>query len=189
MALNTCETWFNGIKIAFFFPNKLQKNCPSSGGLLSRPPKPPVAESSASRPRLWYLGVTLVYSTRLSIYIFAHFSFGFKQKSPLSKILVTCQTQSTASNLPFYDIFARKSSSFENFWWRHCMWCGLPTPPIKNPAHAYASSSEDKNKRRTNWVNKIDFDSKFFDIFLTFHCLLFFSIVVVVFFFFGILHD
>ena len=40
MALNTCEMWFNGIKIAFF-SKKLQKNRPAAGGFAPRPPKPP----------------------------------------------------------------------------------------------------------------------------------------------------
>ena len=32
MALNTCELWFNDIKIAFFF-QKITKNRPTAGGL------------------------------------------------------------------------------------------------------------------------------------------------------------
>ena len=31
-----------------------------------------------------------------------------------------------------------KSSSFENFWWLHCMWFLVCSPPIKNPGYAYA---------------------------------------------------
>ena len=42
MALNTCEMWSNGIKIAVFF-QKITKNRPTAGGFASRPPKPPVA--------------------------------------------------------------------------------------------------------------------------------------------------
>ena len=33
MALNTCEMWFNGIKIAFF-----SKNCPTAASFDPRPP-------------------------------------------------------------------------------------------------------------------------------------------------------
>ena len=32
---------------------------------------------------------------------------------PLNEILVTCQPQATASNLPFYDISVPQNSSFE----------------------------------------------------------------------------
>ena len=42
MAVNTCEIWSNGIKIAFFFQN-ITKNRPTAGGLAPRPPKPPAA--------------------------------------------------------------------------------------------------------------------------------------------------
>ena len=37
MALNTCEMWFNGIKIASFF-QKITKNRPAAGGFAPRPP-------------------------------------------------------------------------------------------------------------------------------------------------------
>ena len=37
MALNTCEMWSNGIKIAVF-SKKIQKNRPAAGGFVSRPP-------------------------------------------------------------------------------------------------------------------------------------------------------
>ena len=42
MALNTCEMWSNGIKIAFYF-KKLQKNRPGFGGFDPKPLKPSVA--------------------------------------------------------------------------------------------------------------------------------------------------
>ena len=32
-----------------------------------------------------------------------------------------------------------KSSFFENFWWRHCMWFVVWAPPIKNPGYAYGA--------------------------------------------------
>ena len=60
MALITGGMWTNGIKIAFFSP-KFQ-NCPEAGDFATRPPKPPAAEGSAPRPRLWYVWVTLAYS-------------------------------------------------------------------------------------------------------------------------------
>ena len=49
MALNTCELWFNGIKIAVFFQN-ITKNCPTAGDFSPRPPKPPAAGGPAPRP-------------------------------------------------------------------------------------------------------------------------------------------
>ena len=49
MALNTCEIWSNGIKIAFF-SKKLQKNRPAAGGFAHRPPKPPAAGGPAPKP-------------------------------------------------------------------------------------------------------------------------------------------
>ena len=49
MALNMCEMWFNGIKIAFFF-QKTTKNRSTAGGFAPRPPKPPAAGDPAPRP-------------------------------------------------------------------------------------------------------------------------------------------
>ena len=46
MALNTCEMWFNGIKIAFF-PKKLQKS-PSDWRLC---PQTPIATGLGLRPQ------------------------------------------------------------------------------------------------------------------------------------------
>ena len=58
---------------------------------------------------------SLLYSTRLPIKTFSHFNFWFKP-SRLNEFLVTCQLQTTAFDLPFYDISApTKNSFFEVF--------------------------------------------------------------------------
>ena len=49
MALNTCEMWFNGIKIAVFF-QKNYKKLPTAGGFAPRPPKLPAAGGPAPKP-------------------------------------------------------------------------------------------------------------------------------------------
>ena len=38
MALNTCEMWLNGIKIAYYY-KKVTKNCPAAGGFAPKTPK------------------------------------------------------------------------------------------------------------------------------------------------------
>ena len=121
MALNTCELWSNGIQIASF-AKKLQK-------LAQR------LESSPSDLCLWYVWVSLVCSTRFPFYTLTLF-WGFKL-SPFSKILVLYQH--TGHGFWSFDLqylCPTKSSSFENFWWRHCTWVG-PRPLIKNPGYAY----------------------------------------------------
>ena len=72
MALNMCEMWFNGIKIAFF-SKKLQKIAQQLG---ASPPKPPATGGPAPIPRrLWYVWVTLAFSKRLQSYEFALFNY------------------------------------------------------------------------------------------------------------------
>ena len=123
MVLSTCKMWSNGIKIDLF-----SKKSPSDWGL--RPP-------SSSDPRPWYVWVELVYlhtSTNLDSFFF---NFWFKH-FPFRKLLVKCQT--TPRLLIFHSTISlsHKSSSFENLWWRHCMWFLVWGPPIKNPGYAYA---------------------------------------------------
>ena len=52
MALNTCQMWFNGLKISFF--QKLTKNRPAAGGFAPKPPEPPAAPQNLSVMRLSY---------------------------------------------------------------------------------------------------------------------------------------
>ena len=49
MALNTCEMWSNGIKIAFF-SKKITKNRPTAGDFAPRPPKHLAAGGPAPNP-------------------------------------------------------------------------------------------------------------------------------------------
>ena len=49
MALNTCEIWSNGIKIAFF-SKKITKNRPTAGSFAPRPAKPPAAGGPCPQP-------------------------------------------------------------------------------------------------------------------------------------------
>ena len=74
MALNMCEMWFNGIKIAFFPKN--YKKSPNSWGLYPQTPK----ASGRWRPRtqtlrMRYIWVTLGFSKRLQSYVFAFFNY------------------------------------------------------------------------------------------------------------------
>ena len=48
MALNTCEMWSNGIKIAFFFPKNYEK---SPSGWELRPPEPIASGGWRLRPQ------------------------------------------------------------------------------------------------------------------------------------------
>ena len=80
---------------------------------------------------------TLLYSARLPILPFSHFNHWF-MPSPLNELLVTCQHQATAFDLPFYDIFASTKISLSKCRMTslHVI-CGLGPPPIKNPGYAY----------------------------------------------------
>ena len=64
-------------------------------------------EAPFPNPRLWYVSITVHFfnPTRLPIWTFLHFNYWFKP-SPLNEFLVTCQLQTTASDLPFYNVFA-----------------------------------------------------------------------------------
>ena len=100
MALNMCELWFNGIKIASF-AKKIQKIVQQLG--VSRPDPHSLQQLGAPPPDSlqWYVWVALVCSICLPIYTF-YFRFKY---SPYSKILVMCQTQASASDLPIDNIF------------------------------------------------------------------------------------
>ena len=65
MALNTNEMWSNGIKIAFF-PQKATKIRPGAGGFAPWPHSLRRLGALPPDPRVWYVWVTLGYSTRLS---------------------------------------------------------------------------------------------------------------------------
>ena len=74
MALNMCEMWFNGIKLALF-SKKLQKIAKQLG---ASPPDPKASGHwgpHPQTPRLWYVWVTLAFSKRLQSYVFALFNY------------------------------------------------------------------------------------------------------------------
>ena len=82
MALNMCEMWFNGIKIAFF-SKKLQKIAQQMG---ASPPDPQSLQPLGDplpEPRLWYAWVSLAFSKRLQSYVFALFSYISLSSLPL----------------------------------------------------------------------------------------------------------
>ena len=71
MALNTCEMWSNGIKIAFFPKN--YKKSPNGWGLHPQTPKPPAAGGPAPKlPSVIHLSYTGFLNTfpKLDICIF-----------------------------------------------------------------------------------------------------------------------
>ena len=74
MALNMCEMWSNGIKIAFF-SQKLQKIAQQLGASLSDPQSSDRWAPRPQTPRLWYVWVTLAFSKRLQSYAFALFNY------------------------------------------------------------------------------------------------------------------
>ena len=67
MALNTCELWFNGIKIAIF-SKKLQKIAQQ------RPPKPPAAGGPAPSPSVCDTFELHWLSQNVSKVTYLHFS-------------------------------------------------------------------------------------------------------------------
>ena len=102
MVLNTCEMYFNGIKIAVF-SKKLTKNRPTAGGFSPRPPNPLAAGGSASRPpSVLRFRYTIFLNTfpKLDICTFQR----LLKALSLCKILLKCQ-QATISDLPSNDIF------------------------------------------------------------------------------------
>ena len=96
MALNTCEMYFNGIKIVVF-SKKLTKNRPTAGGFAPRPP---------SVLRLRYT-TFLNTSRKLDICTFQR----LLKALSLCKILLKCQ-QATISDIPSYDIFVPQKFLF-----------------------------------------------------------------------------
>ena len=100
------EMWFNGIKIAFF--QKITKNRPAVGGFAPRPP---------SVMRLSYASFFNT-SPKLDIYTFQLLVFALS----VCKILFWVPAGNDfRSSIPRY-LCPTKISSFENFWWIHCMW-------------------------------------------------------------------
>ena len=111
------------IKIAFF--QKLRKIAQRTGG---------------SAPQTLFCDTFELQYTSLLKHVsqFKHFrNLTIGLKLSLNEFLVTCQHQATASDLPFYDIFAPRKIPFSKFLMAslHVI-CGLGPPPIKNSGYA-----------------------------------------------------
>ena len=119
MALNTCDLWSNGIKIASLFYKRITKNYTAAGSL---------APTLLPDPRLRWAWVTLVYSAHLPIYTFALFIFGLSPL-PIAKSWLRANTQATTSDFPIYILIPLKVS-FKNCWRRHYLWFGSPQSKI-----------------------------------------------------------
>ena len=97
MALNTCKMCSCGIKIAFF--SKTLEKSPSVSQTL-------ICDT-------FELQNTFLLKHISKIWTLLHFNYWFKP-SPWNGFLALCQHQATASDLPFYNIFAStKNFSFE----------------------------------------------------------------------------
>ena len=120
--LNTCEMWSDGIKIAFF-----QKNCQAAG-------------ASAPNPHLWYVWVNYSACTRLRIYIFSCLTFGLRALPFENSSLKAKPGHGFWSYILRY-LCPTKSSSFKNFWWRHCMsflvWPSPRSKILATPMHGW----------------------------------------------------
>ena len=123
VVLNTCEMWSNGIKIAFF-SKKFQKIAQRLGVFVPRSP------SVIRLNKLIYLHKSPI----LDIFIC---NFYFKPSS-FRKLSVKCQTRPRLLIFHSTISLSNKNSSFENFWWLHCMWF-LVWPPqpkiLATPMH------------------------------------------------------
>ena len=106
-----------------FFPKNLQKIVQLLGAL------PPGL-------RLCYVWDTLPFSTRLQSWIFAYFN-NYLKLSSFAKSCLNAYKQRFQIFHPMISL-SHKSSSFENFWWCHCVWFVVwASLPIKNSGHAY----------------------------------------------------
>ena len=112
LSLNTCETW---IKWLFF--QKLQKIAQWLG-------------DSLPDPSLWYVWLTLLYSTRFPLFNFP-FKFLLQQNSN------QVPNQVTLSDISFCDIFARKRLLFQKVLMTSLHVISILGPPIKNPGYVY----------------------------------------------------
>ena len=117
MALNTCELWSNDIKIAFF-----QKIVLRLGAFPD-----PVYDT------FW---VTLD-ARRVSDFKHFHYLAFSLSPVPLAKFWLSAKTgHGFWSSIQRY--LCHTKSSFENFWWRHCMWFVVyPPSPVKNSGYTY----------------------------------------------------
>ena len=133
MALNTCETWSNRVKTAFFF-KKLRKIAQRLGVSHPDPHSLPID------PGLWYLWISVHFFTQhVSQFRHFHILTISLNPSPYNEFLVTCQHQVTASDLPFYSMISlppQKIPLSDFLMTSLHVICGLSPPPIKNPGYA-----------------------------------------------------
>ena len=137
MALNTCEMWSNGIKIAFFPKN--YKKLTAAGGFT---PQAPIASGGwGLRPQTSVLDSFQVRKYTLHISQFRYFQFLPSSLSPLPSAKSRLRPKHRPRLLILHSTISlppTKSSSFENLWWCHCTWLVVWALPIKNPGYAYA---------------------------------------------------
>ena len=135
MALNSCEMWSNGIKIAFFSKN-LQKS-PSGWGLC---PQTPIAIGGWGLCPQTPVSDTFEYtsllntSSKLDFYTFQQLVFALSLYQNPGKVPSGYGFRSSILRY----LCPTKNYFFEKFWWRHCVWFVVWAPPIKNPGYAYA---------------------------------------------------
>ena len=124
MALNTCEMWSNGIKIAFF-SKKLQKIAQWLG-----------LRSQTSVCDTFELQYT---SLRKRVPHFRHFHI---LTIGLSSFLERVPSYVQTPSLGFWSSILRylcpqKKFRFPSFWWRHCMSFVVWAPSNQKPGYAY----------------------------------------------------
>ena len=125
MALNTCELWFNDIKINFFH-QKLTKNRPAAGGDLQS-----LRRLGAPRPRPPSV-IPLSYTTFLNT--FPKLVICTFQLISINPFVLQNPGYVPAGNNDFRSSILRylcptKTSFLEIFRWRHFMWLWFRPPP------------------------------------------------------------
>ena len=127
MALNTCEMWSNGIKIAFF-SKKLRK--------IARRLRASPSDPHSLRQRFNCRTTSLLKHVS-QIRHFRILNIG------LSPLLERVPSHVPTPGHCFWSFILEylcpnKKFLFRNFWWHHCMWFVVcPPTPVKNPGYAY----------------------------------------------------
>ena len=131
MALNTCETWSNAIKIASF-----SKKSPSGWGLCLQTPK--ASGDWGIRPQTPVCDTFEFYllTQHVPLVRHLHFSTISLKPSPFSKILVKCQ-YATASDFYYTISLSHKKFLLYKFFITSLHVICVLGPPIKNPDYAY----------------------------------------------------
>ena len=127
MALNMCELWSNGFKIALIFQKKTTKNCPAAKGLALRPP---------SLRQLIHLSYTSLLNT------FGGFKLSLQQNPDY-----------VPTHRPRLLIFQSAISlSHKKFFFQKILMTSLhvvcPLPLMKNSGYAYGPACSYCRKRK-----------------------------------------